>query len=277
MKSIEILGIPIHQTSATQAVDFIFSRLDSQQKTFIATVNPEFIMHAQVDRGFSRVLQKTTLSVPDGIGVLWAASINQYRPRMPFKPLQIGEMLIASLMIAIRTVLNISGNNAPLTERITGVDLSQEIAERCAATGRTLFLLGEKEGVADLAAAKLRQVYPALKISGAYAGQGDQDGDGDTTAQLASHPSDIVLVAYGAPKQEYWIDRNLSRIPQQAAMGVGGTFMYLSGQSKRAPKFIRKIGLEWLYRLISQPWRWQRQLALPRFVAAIIRHKIKSL
>lgn len=270
MNKLTILGVDIEKTTSDGAAQAIISRVIHKQKTFVATINPEFIVQAQADPQYKQVLNNADIAVADGIGVLWAASAYNYQLKSPLKALQYLEAAVVGVGLGLLTMVNQHNQYAVLPERVTGVDLSDKIAQHCANHQLSLFLLGGQEGIAEKAAAKLIQKYPELIISGTYSGDGSSNGDADTTSQLQAHPSDIVLVAYGAPKQEYWITRNLPSIPQSAAMGVGGTFMYISGASKRAPAVFRKIGLEWLYRLISEPWRWKRQMALPKFFIMVI-------
>lgn len=145
-----------------------------------------------------------------------------------------------------------------------GVDLMEELIKLAADQGFTVGFLGGKEGIAAKTAECLLRKYPKLKVTFAQSGgQIDQQ-------------CDLLFVALGAPKQEKWIAKNLDKSPVRVAMGVGGALDYLSGQVPRAPKWLRSLGLEWLFRLIIQPWRIKRQLTLVHFVLKMLYGKLKT-
>lgn len=145
-----------------------------------------------------------------------------------------------------------------------GIDLMEELIGQAANYGFTIGLLGGKDGVADQAAKCLRQKYLKLKVIFA-----ESELKSPKTPKLPK--CDLLFVALGAPKQEKWIANNLPKIPVKVAMAVGGSLDYLSGKVPRAPKFIRKLGLEWLFRLVIQPWRIKRQLALVKYLLYMLR------
>jgi N-acetylglucosaminyldiphosphoundecaprenol N-acetyl-beta-D-mannosaminyltransferase len=149
-------------------------------------------------------------------------------------------------------------------ERITGTDLMLELCKRSVEQHVSIGLLGGGKGVAEKAADCLRAKYPGINITFA-------------TSEFNNYKGyiDILFVAFGHPKQEQWIHSQLDKLPVTAAMGVGGAFDYISGNIARAPKFIRSLGLEWLYRLVRQPWRWKRQLALWEFIWLVLKEKRK--
>ncbi len=140
----------------------------------------------------------------------------------------------------------------------------------CAANGYRLYLLGAAHGVAEEAAARLRELAPDVQIAGTYAGSPSSTEEDEIIGRINAAHADILCVAYGAPAQDLWIQRNLARLPVALAMGVGGTFDFLSGRQRRAPRFIQRLGLEWLYRLYREPWRWRRMLALPQFALQVL-------
>ncbi len=236
---VAILGIPVHDVTTEETLALIDQFVHDGTPHQICTVNPEFIMLAQQDVEFKRILNQSALNLPDGIGVVWAAR-------------RLGH---------------------PLRERVAGSDLVGLIADRAQATGWRIFLLGAAEGVAERAAMILRECYPQANIVGAYAGSPRPEDEADIAARVRSADTDVLLVAYGAPKQDKWIDRNIQGIGAAVAIGIGGSLDFIVGKQKRAPHWIQRIGLEWLYRLIREPWRWRRQLALPRFAWAVLRHK----
>ncbi|MDP2633074.1 MAG: WecB/TagA/CpsF family glycosyltransferase, partial [Candidatus Curtissbacteria bacterium] len=187
----------------------------------------------------------------------------------------------------------------PLKQRFTGVDLVKSLCERVAEKPITVGFLGGRGNVAEKAAECLVAENPELKVS--FIGE-EWSNDGFVRAKkIMNHESrsmnqgkdkkdhnssfiihdsnfiDILFVAFGAPKQEFWIDNNLEKLPVKVAIGVGGAFDYISGKVPRAPKLIRNIGFEWLFRLIAQPWRIKRQLSLLEFSWLVVKEKFKQL
>jgi N-acetylglucosaminyldiphosphoundecaprenol N-acetyl-beta-D-mannosaminyltransferase len=153
-----------------------------------------------------------------------------------------------------------------LREHVQGTDLVLRLAAASAPLGSRWYLLGGAPGAAQAAAAALAREFPELVIAGASPGSPwPTDDDAVRDSIRAAGRVDVLLVAYGAPKQERWLDRNLAALAIPVGIGVGGVFNYLSGATPRAPLWMRRVHLEWLHRLVSQPWRWRRQLALPRF------------
>jgi N-acetylglucosaminyldiphosphoundecaprenol N-acetyl-beta-D-mannosaminyltransferase len=234
--AIAILNVPVHDVTMFETLNWIDQFIAERSPYQICTVNPEFIMAAQRDSEFMQVLNRSALNIPDGVGVLWAAR-------------RLGH---------------------PLRQRVGGSDLVMQIAQRASIAGWKIFLLGAAEGVADQAATKLRSLYPAVNIVGAFAGSPSIDREAEIADRVRSTSADILLVAYGAPQQDKWIARNLDRTGAIVGIGVGGAFDFIIGRQKRAPKWVQHIGLEWLYRLIREPRRWRRQLALPKFVWRVI-------
>ena len=165
------------------------------------------------------------------------------------------------------------------TERITGVDFMQNLCKKVAKKPITVGFLGGRPGVAELTAKCLKAKYPGLNV--VFAGtEWDENNsefriqNSETKKEKNHNKIDILFVAFGFPKQEQWMNEHLDRIPVRVMMGVGGSFDYISGKIPRAPKIIQAIGLEWLYRLLRQPWRWKRQLALVEFIWLVIKEKL---
>ncbi|GIW62044.1 MAG: acetylglucosaminyldiphosphoundecaprenol acetyl-beta-D-mannosaminyltransferase [Patescibacteria group bacterium] len=155
----------------------------------------------------------------------------------------------------------------PFRERITGVDFMDKLCAKASENAVTVGFLGGRHGVAEKTAECLRKKYPGLIIK--FSGE---EWDVKT---FPKEGVDILFVAFGFPKQEEWIAKYLPMLPIKVAMGVGGAFDYLSGRVKRAPFFIRSLGLEWLYRLIHQPWRIKRQVVLPQFLYLVLKQKMR--
>jgi N-acetylglucosaminyldiphosphoundecaprenol N-acetyl-beta-D-mannosaminyltransferase len=152
-----------------------------------------------------------------------------------------------------------------LRERVGGSDLIWSLSAQAAALGQRVFLLGGAEGVAAAAAARLQREYPGLFIAGTASGSPAAEDEGRIVDLIRRSRADMLFVAFGAPQQELWIARNLRATGVSVAMGVGGSLDYLAGAAHRAPGWMRDRGMEWLWRLLLQPRRWRRVLALPRF------------
>ncbi|MCX6044653.1 MAG: WecB/TagA/CpsF family glycosyltransferase [Chloroflexi bacterium] len=238
---VTILGVSIHAVDfqATLAQIAAWIRPAESPSTIcrqICTVNPEFIMDARRDPQFAAVLQRADLRVPDGIGVLWAT-------RLLGRPLQ---------------------------ERVTGSDGIYRICERAAREQWRVYLLGAAPGVAEKTASILQKRYPGLQIVGVYSGSPRAEDWPIIHHHLQLTQPEILFVAFGHPRQDFWIDAHRHELPTKVAIGVGGAFDFVAGVTVRAPRWVQRLGLEWLHRLIHEPWRWRRMLKLPQFVALVI-------
>jgi len=162
----------------------------------------------------------------------------------------------------------------PLPGRAPGRLLVDRLAALATERRLSLFLLGAAPGIAERAATTLRHRHPELRIAGTYAGSADADAD--VVGQVAAAAPDIVLVAFGMPKQERWIARNLGQLPSvRVAVGVGGSLDYLAGAAKAPPALVHAVGLEWLWRLLRDPKRWRRQRVLPLFVLLVLLARVR--
>jgi N-acetylglucosaminyldiphosphoundecaprenol N-acetyl-beta-D-mannosaminyltransferase len=230
-----ILGVKVDCLDMRSALAEIEGFVDEGGPHLVATVNPEFVMRARRDPAFARVLESAELCLPDGAGVVWAAR----------------------------------RQGCTLAGPVAGVDMVQPLAEMCARRGFRMFLLGAAPGVADDLAGRLRSANPGLQVR-AHAGAPDPSGDEETLRLIHDHGTQVLLVAYGAPAQETWIDRLRNRLGVGVAMGVGGAFDYLTGRVPRAPGWMRSAGLEWLHRLVRQPWRIRRMAVLPAYALKVL-------
>ena len=227
---VELLGVKIDDTNQSQALEKIEKWIWNPGKHYIVTPNPEILMAAQKDQVFRKILNDADLSIPDGAG------------------------------------LKLSGK---IKNTVPGTDLMEKLIALSAEKGFTIGLLGGQKGLAERLKECLERRYQNISVKFAYDG-GEVDYNGKLLKKLKLPKIDILFVAFGPPKQEKWIFENLDKIPVKVAMGVGGAFDYLSGNTPRAPKFIRDLGFEWLFRLIIEPWRIKRQLSLIKYLLMIL-------
>ncbi len=238
-KTIKILGFPVSAITYQDLITSLDEWISTQSTRIlhhICTVNPEFLMIAQKDPIFNQILKRADLTIPDGVGLLWAAR-------------HLG---------------------TPLPERVTGSDGVPYIAEHASQKGWRLFFLGAGAGVAQQAADRLLEQHSQLQIVGVYAGSPAPEEEDAIVERINASQADILFVAYGAPEQDRWIARNSPRLKVAAAIGVGGSFDFIAGIVPRAPLWMRRMGIEWVYRLVRQPWRFKRMLRLPRFMWAVL-------
>lgn len=236
---VSLLDIPIDALSQRDALLQISGFFKAEGQFHIATPNPEMLVEAQKNVEFRNVLKNTALNLPDGVGLVWAAK----------------------------------RRGTPLPERVTGTDTMEKL---CSPTLRIcpperVFLLGAAPGIAETASEVLRQKNPALRIVGTHAGSPKAEEEEEIIQKINAAQPTLLFVAFGAPAQDLWIARNLAKLKTvKVAMGVGGAFDFLVGKQKRAPQIMRKIGLEWLWRLIREPRRigriWRAVVVFPWLV-----------
>ena len=221
---IELLGVPIDAVTRDEALSRVSVFLDGGSH-MITTPNPEMLVMATRDERVRDALRAADLAIADGIGLLMMA--------------------------------HLKGKKIP--QRITGVDFMQDIIGLAAAKGKRVFFLGAGDGVARQAADVMKRKHPELIIAGAESGGSLPHIDAGVMARIRESLPDVLFVAFGHGKQEKWIVDALPNLPAvRVAMGVGGSFDFIAGRVKRAPKVIRMVGLEWLWRLIREPWRLRR-------------------
>jgi N-acetylglucosaminyldiphosphoundecaprenol N-acetyl-beta-D-mannosaminyltransferase len=237
---VDILGVGFDRVALVDAVGEIDQRLVAGERTFVITANPEFVMLCRGDDEVARIAARADLVVPDGTGAVVAARL-------------LGD---------------------PLPGRAPGRLLVDRLAALAVERGLSVFLLGAAPGIAERAARTLLERHPALRIVGTYAGAADDDGD--VVPRVLSAAPDILFVAFGMPRQERWIARNLDRLPGvRVAVGVGGSLDYLAGAATPPPRVVHAIGLEWLWRLALDPRRWRRQRVLPHFVLLVLLQRLR--
>jgi N-acetylglucosaminyldiphosphoundecaprenol N-acetyl-beta-D-mannosaminyltransferase len=232
---VRVLGVRVDCLDMGAALARFEDLVDAGGHHLVATVNPEFIMRAQREHEFARVLESADLCLADGTGVVWAAR----------------------------------RQGCPISGPVTGTDLVAPLAAMCARRGFRLFLLGAAPGVAAELASSLRDMHPGLEVE-SHPGSPDAASDDETLKLIHMHRTQVLLVAFGAPKQELWIDRLKDSLGVSVAIGVGGAFDYLTGRVPRAPAWMRRAGFEWSYRLINQPWRIRRMAVLPVYALKVL-------
>jgi N-acetylglucosaminyldiphosphoundecaprenol N-acetyl-beta-D-mannosaminyltransferase len=241
-RRLTLLGIPVHDVTYAETLAAIEAFVEQGGPHQICTANPEFVMAAQRDPEFASILRQADLVLPDGIGLLWASRWRKWIGRSP---------------LALR-------------ERVAGSTLTWRLAETAALRGWRIYFLGAAEGVAARAAEVLRERNPGLVVAGAHAGSPRPEEEAEIVERVRAAKPQVLLVAYGAPQQDKWIARNAARLGAPVMMGVGGSLDFIAGVAVRAPGWVQALGLEWLHRLLKQPWRWRRMLALPQFAFRIL-------
>lgn len=228
---VNILGINVDMVTVNEAAEEIFGFLATDSMHSVYTPNSEIIMLAYEDSAFAEILNRSDILTADGIGVVYASKIL----------------------------------NKPIKERASGYDIARCLLEKLNESDYKLFLFGGKPGVAEEARANLEKEYPKLRIAGTRNGYFTAEEEPEIIEEINASGADIVFVCLGAPKQEQFIDRNRDKLKTKAALGIGGSLDVFAGRVERAPEFWQKTGLEWLYRLMKEPKRIGRMMALPRF------------
>ncbi|MGZ4134143.1 MAG: WecB/TagA/CpsF family glycosyltransferase [Tumebacillaceae bacterium] len=237
---VEILGVPFSTLSFEETVRQLTEALHEHTPHHIITANPEIIMIAQDNDTVMRMLHAADLVTPDGIGAVWASQFY----------------------------------GTKIHDRVTGAELSSALIEHCAQNGLRVYLLGAKPESNALAQEKLRAQYPGLVIGGRD-GYFTAEQEADVVAQVREFAPHLLLVGLGMPRQELFISGQKQILQVPVSIGIGGVIDIFAGTVKRAPKLWQKLKVEWLYRLLSQPTRWRRQLVLPQFVLTVLSDKNK--
>lgn len=239
---LRILGVRVDHVDQGGSLRQIASFLETPGCKVVITVNPEHVILSEKNAGYRQILNSSELNVPDGVG-----------------------MILASRIL---------GN--PLKERVTGSDLLPDISRLCAEKDVSIFLLGGKPGVAEKAAENLKKLCPDLQIAGTSCSDPLPESDETTIGEINESGARVLAVAYGSPKENVWIDRNRDRLSMvNVAIGVGGAFDFISGNIPRAPHWMRRFGLEWLFRLWQEPSRARRMAVLPGFGLKVLWSKWK--
>ena len=239
---IAVLNVMIDVVTMKEAVRIVEEFIEVQKPHLVVTPNAEVVMMANEDECLAQIINNADLVVPDGAGVVWAARYN----------------------------------NDVMPERVAGYDLVQNLLAVAATRKYRIYMLGGAPGIVDKARLVAIERYPGVQIVGTRHGFFTKRDEPEIVSNIKACRPDILLVALGVPRQEKWLAEYGKQIAAPVAIGVGGTFDVMSGTVRRAPLWMQNANLEWLYRLISEPKRAIRMLALPRFVMRVIINKNKK-
>lgn len=230
----QYLGVDVSPLNYEEIIDDLRTRMMEGKQSTIIAVNPEKVIKAEENEELRGLINGSTYQIPDGVGILLASKLK----------------------------------GGSITSRVTGVDMMERLIRFAAEEHHKVFLYGAKEEVVTEAKRKLEEKYPGLIISG-YENGYVQDQQA-LVEKINESGAELLFVAMGSPKQELWIREHMPHLNVKVFQGVGGSFDVFAGKVQRAPSFYRKLGLEWLYRLMKEPHRFKRQLALPRFLLKIM-------
>lgn len=236
--TVRILGIDIDNINIDEAGNLTKELIEKSNKTckVVVAPNTEFIMMAQKDEEFYRILQNADLATPDSVGVMIGGKLQ----KKPFK------------------------------QRIPGQSYFRKILEIGEKEGWSFYMLGGKDEVPKLATENIKKIYPNLNVVGYHEGFFEKDSEEKVIEEINNLQPNVLFVAMGAPLQEKWINKNKDKLKVDIAAGQGGTFDYEAGKIKRAPQIVQKMCIEWLWRLILQPSRIKRMIVLPIYLFKII-------
>lgn len=240
MEKEKVLGIDVCVTTYEELKKCIRNDIEQNKKSYIVTVNPEKVIKASKDKSLKKILNEAKYQIPDGVGIIYASKIKKGK----------------------------------IKSRITGIDTMEMICELCNEESFKIFMYGAEEEVIEKAKVKLENKYPNINICGYINGY-----ERDTKKiidNINNSGANVLFVALGSPKQELFISKNINDINCNILLGVGGSFDVISGKKKRAPRWMRKKGLEWLYRLIKEPKRFFRQTKIISFIFEVIIEKNKE-
>jgi N-acetylglucosaminyldiphosphoundecaprenol N-acetyl-beta-D-mannosaminyltransferase len=235
-ETVSLFGVRVSKMNMKQTVAFLADAVRRRLVTHVVTANPIMFMTGFEDESFYRMLQNADLVVPDGAGLVWAAE-------------RVGK---------------------PVAERVAGFDLIQELFRLGAAEGWRVYLLGASQEVIEAAREQIEILYPGLRIVGCRNGFFGPEEDESVVQGITEAAPDVLLVGRSTYTQDPWIAKYREQLKIPVMMGIGGSFDVMSGRLKRAPGWMRRLRLEWLYRLAQEPSRWQRMLVLPAFALKVM-------
>lgn len=242
MNRIEILSVGFDPVDFDGAVEQITAFAADRTPHLVVTANVEMVMAARRAPDLQAILAHAALVIADGVGVVWGSR-------------RLGR---------------------PLPGRVPGIDLADRLCGEASLRGWRVYLLGGAPGVAAAAAARLGERYPGITVVGTASGYFDSADEHDVVRAIRTASPTLLLAGLGMPWQERWLSRQLDALGVPVVMGVGGTLDVWAGRARRAPRAVQALGLEWCYRLIRQPHRVGRQLAIPLFMAAIYIERLRA-
>lgn len=234
---VSIFGISVSKMNMQETTNYIIEAIQQNKPHQVVTINPIMVMMALEDPEFMTIMQRAELIIPDGTGIVWAAKYN----------------------------------GKPVKERVPGCDLLYELMKIGESYRWRVFLLGASPEVIAETARRLKAAYPLIEIVGYHDGFFTPEEDQRIVEEIGRAKPQILFVASQLDKQEPWIHRYRDQLNIPIMMGVGGSFDVIAGKVKRAPRAFQKLRLEWFYRLLKEPTRFKRMLALPKFVGKVIR------
>lgn len=242
IERVKILGVNVDAVTMAQAVERVADLIAEKKSSLVATANAEMLLRATHDAELKSILNAAKLVVPDGAGTVWAA--RHLGKQMP--------------------------------ERVAGADLVLELMKISVQRAWKIFLFGAAPGIADKAKSKAEKLFPGIKIVGTRNGYFTAADEPEIIAQIKNSRPEILLAALGVPKQEKWLAAHKDELNVPVSIGVGGTFDVMAGVVKRAPLWMQRAKLEWLFRAMLQPSRAGRLVALPKFVWKVHQQKING-
>ena len=240
METETILGLRVNRVSMDQALEAIAGYIAERSPRHIVTADASMAIIARGDKDLHAIVERADLITPDGAGILWASKLLGF----------------------------------PLQHKVSGVDMVGKLCELSAERGYRLYFLGAAPGVAEAAAEKLRLKFPGTQIVGVHDGYFTKEQEPALLDEIAAAKPDVLLVAFGIPKQEKWIDAHKAALGVPVSIGIGGSFDVYSGLVQRAPLWMQRNGLEWLHRLSKNPKKIGKVMTLPKFALLILRRKV---
>ena len=229
MNRIDVLGVEFDDMDIVEAVELAMGFMEERRCAYAVTPNPEIVLECRKNRRLAAAVRAADMVLPDGVGVIYASRIL----------------------------------GTPIKNRLPGIDFASALMARMSECGKKVFLLGAKTGVAELAAERLTERYPGLEVCGVNDGYFEEEDNELVLEKINAQSPDLILVCLGAPKQEIWMKNNAELLNAGLMIGLGGALDVYAGVVERAPRKWRKLGLEWLYRLIKEPRRIKRMIKLP--------------
>jgi len=234
--TVELFGLRFDRLTRAQAAESVVRLAQSGGKHYVVKPYSEFIPRARRDPKVREILSGASLCLADGVGIVWASRF-------------LGR---------------------PFPQAMRGIDFTWEMLEAIDRAGLSVYLLGGTPDEVRLTAERIHERLPALRVAGTHQGHLTEGQTAEVVREINTASPDVLLVAMGFPRQELWIAKHLPSLNVSVAVAEGGSFSFISGTVSRAPRWMRRTGLEWAYRLLRQPWRLRRQLALPVFVWLVI-------